>query len=158
MKFLMLFNFVTFSALSFENCSHENLKEMEVCSLANYKKEDDYLNYLYRSAAFSYPELSDDLKKIQHSWIKARDIICAASPVDGEEYKIYKYSCLYEQTYERNRELKLILLKKSSNSLPENSARNSLWNKYLKEHCVFMRNKFTDDYCEKRNEFLHSYD
>ncbi|EKM0378342.1 DUF1311 domain-containing protein [Cronobacter turicensis] len=157
MKLLILFSFVSFSAFSFENCLDENSKKMEECSLVNYKEEDGYLNYLYKSTILSYPELKEDLKRIQLSWINARDSICAASPTDGEEYKIYKYSCLYDQTYERNRELKVMLLKRSSNNLPENSVKTSLWKKYLKEHCTFMKSEFVDDLCEKRNEFLHNY-
>ncbi|WP_394348718.1 lysozyme inhibitor LprI family protein, partial [Klebsiella quasipneumoniae] len=36
-----------------------------------------YLNYLYNAIVTTYPELKENIKNTQRSWIKARDSICA---------------------------------------------------------------------------------
>ncbi|MEB7566853.1 lysozyme inhibitor LprI family protein [Enterobacter mori] len=158
MKFFILIILTSFSAFSFENCISENVKILVRCTLDNYKKEDAYLNYLYNTIITTYPELKEDMKNTQRSWVKARDSICTYTSVDGEELQVYKNSCLYEQTYERNRELKTILSKQEVVMSHENSTSNSFWDEYVKQHCTFMKDKFSDNDCMKRNEFLHYYE
>lgn len=131
---------------------------LEQCSLETYKNEDAYLNYLYNAIVTTYPELKENIKNTQRSWIKARDSICAYMSADGEELQIYKNSCLYEQTYERNRELKAILSKQKVAMPHENRTSNSFWDEYVKQHCIFMKDKFSDNDCIKRNEFLHIHE
>lgn len=156
MKALILLVFISFSALSFENCTSENIKIMEKCSFDNYKKEDAYLNYLYKSIIDSYPNLNEDLKITQRAWLKARDNICTYKSTDGDEFQVYKNSCLYEQTYERNRELKAIITRQSAIIKRNDISLKSLWMKYVKLHCNFMQKKYSDSECEKRNNFLHN--
>ncbi|WP_370512071.1 lysozyme inhibitor LprI family protein [Klebsiella quasipneumoniae] len=98
------------------------------------------------------------MKNTQRSWIKARDSICAYTSADGEKLQIYKNSYLYEQTYERNRELKAILSKQKVEMPHENRTSNSFWDEYVKQHCIFMKGKFSDNDCMKRNEFLHIHE
>ncbi|WP_337014802.1 lysozyme inhibitor LprI family protein [Leclercia sp. AS011] len=111
MKVFVLLILTSFSAFSFENCKSENIKILERCAFDNYKKEYAYLNYLYNTIITTYPELKEDMKNTQRFWVNSRDSMCTYTSVDGEELPIYKNSCLYEQTYERNRELKAILSK-----------------------------------------------
>lgn len=154
MKYLLLLMTFSFSAFSYENCTSENLNNLESCSARNYKEEDSKLNSLYKELISSYPELKENIKNTQKLWVKARDSICDYSQKDGEEYKIYQNSCLYEQTYERNRELKAIISKQSGQTNISNQ--NSSWNEYIKSHCNFMQGKYSDNECMARNKFLHS--
>lgn len=158
MKFILLFCLISFSAFSSENCTNENTKKLEQCTLNNYNEEDAYLNYLYRAIVMTYPELKEEIKNTQRTWIKARDSICTYTSSDGEEFGVYKNYCFYEQTSERNRELKAILSKQASASRHENSNSKSSWDEYVKQHCTFMQNNFSDSDCVKRNEFLHNYE
>lgn len=129
---------------------------MELCSAKNYEEEDLNLNYLYKEIISTYPELKGNVKNTQKLWVKARDGICSYSPMDGEEYKVYQNSCLYEQTYERNRELKAIILKQSATMSSRNVSSNPLWIQYIKSHCEFMQEKYSDNGCVARNNYLHA--
>lgn len=154
-KLLMLLILVSFSSVAYENCASENTAELETCSYENYKSEDGVLNYLYKEIVASFPKIKNEVKKSQILWIKARDKTCAYTPEDGEEYKINQNACMYQQTYERNRELKAIITKEANKggggieSSPE-------WSDYIKYHCDFMEKQFSDTECKDRNEFLHS--
>jgi uncharacterized protein YecT (DUF1311 family) len=152
---IVLFCF-SFSTMAYENCTSENTKELERCSFGNYKSEDQLLNYLYKDIITSFPQIKDEVKKTQQLWIKARDEICAYTPDDGEEYKIDQNACLYQQTYERNRELKVIILKETSGNATSQSASKPKWDDYIKHHCDFMDKQFSDSTCKDRNLSLHS--
>lgn len=155
MKFLILVFFVSFSAFSFGNCSSEKLNELEDCTFNEYKIEDARLNYLYKTIITTYPELKESIRNTQRTWVKARDSVCAYSESDGQEFKVYKNHCLYEQTYERNRELKAILTLQTAKNISNVSNYNPLWEQYLKGHCAFMKDNFSDNDCIKRNQSLH---
>ena len=113
MKKLILLSLISFSAVGYENCTSGDTAALEKCSYNNYQSEDNLLNYLYKSIVTSFPEIKDEVKRTQILWIKARDEICKYSPDDGAEYKINQNACLYQQTYERNRELKAIIDKET---------------------------------------------
>lgn len=147
---------VSFSTHAFENCLSQSISDLESCSANNFNDEDSKLNYLYKSLINSYPELKGSIKNTQVSWLKARNSICKYSQADGEEYKVYKNSCMLEQTNERNRELKAIFLKQSSLKNKNIPGLNLLWEEYLKSHCEFMQDKYSDNNCINRNNFLHS--
>lgn len=153
-KLLILVLFSS-SAMAFENCTGENTNALELCSYNNYKSEDQVLNYLYKDIVTTFPEIKDEVRKTQQLWIKARDEICAYTPDDGEEYKINKNACLYQQTVERNRELKAIITKEA-NSGGAVAISNPKWDEYIKLHCDFMGKNFSDSECNDRNQFLHS--
>lgn len=155
MKKLILLFLVSFSTYAYENCTSGNTAEMEVCSYNNYKQEDNTLNYLYRTVMNSFPEIKVEVNHSQKLWLKSRDEICAYTPDDGAEYKITQNACLFQQTYERNRELKAIILKEAGRGV-EQLMPKSKWNDYIKYHCEFMREKFSDSGCKDRNQFLHS--
>jgi len=156
MRLVILLMFFSFSTYAFEQCVDKNLKNLESCSLNNYKEEDKKLNYLYKSLINVYPELKENIKKTQKAWIKARDDICKYTLIDGKEYQVYQNACLHQQTYERIRELKAIFLKQTSLENNENLSDNMLWETYLNSHCEFMLNKYNDIECKNRNKFLHS--
>ncbi len=156
MKKLLLLSLISFSTVAYENCTSENTTVLESCSYDNYKSEDELLNYLYKSIVISFPEIKNEVKKSQMLWIKARDEICTYTPDDGAEYKINKNACLYQQTYERNRELKAIITKESNMGGAPQSTSQSGWNHYIKDHCDFMEKQFSDNECKDRNLFLHS--
>jgi len=147
---------MSFSAIAYENCASENTSVLEKCSYDNYKLEDKILNDLYKNIVKSFPEIKNEVKKSQLLWIKARDKICTYTPDDGAEYKINQNACMYQQTYERNRELKAIIIKKSNLEVPSHSTSQPEWNSYIKDHCVFMEKQFSDTACKDRNQFLHS--
>lgn len=155
MKKLILFFLASFSAHAYEICTSENTAALEKCSYNNYKIEDDILNYLYKTVIKSFPEIKVEVIHSQKLWLKARDEICAYTPDDGAEYKISQNACLYQQTYERNRELNAIIMKEAGRGA-EQQIPKSKWNDYIKYHCEFMGKKFLDSGCEDRNQFLHS--
>lgn len=157
MRYLYLLLMVSFSAFSYDDCSSKNLKDLEGCTFNEYKSEDAQLNFLYKTILTTYPELKESIRETQRAWVKARDNICEYSESDGQEFKVYKNYCLYEQTYERNRELKAILTLHAAKGIRGNSDYNSLWGTYLKHHCKFMKHTFSDNDCMRRNEFLHEY-
>ncbi|MDU6409675.1 MAG: lysozyme inhibitor LprI family protein [Yersiniaceae bacterium] len=156
MKFLLVLLFASFPSFSFERCISQNINDLVACSAKNYKDEDLKLNYLYKQLINTYPELKENIKLTQKLWVKARDSICAYNQKDGEEYKVYQNSCLLEQTYERNRELKAIMLKQSALSNKNIGNLNPLWKEYMQSHCKFMQDKYSDNDCVTRNNFLHS--
>lgn len=155
MKKLMLFFLASFSTYAYENCTSENTEALEQCSYNNYKLEDETLNYLYKTAINSFPEIKVEVNHSQKMWLKARDEICEYTPDDGAEYKISKNACMLQQTYERNRELKAIIMKEAGRSVDQ-SMPKSKWNDYIKYHCEFMEKRFSDSGCKDRNQFLHS--
>ena len=155
MKKLILLFLVSFSAYANENCTSGNAMELEECSYNNYKQEDDALNYLYETVINLFPEIKVEVNHSQKLWLKARDDICAYTPDDGAEYKITQNACMYQQTYERNRELKAIIMKEAGRGL-EQPMPKSTWSDYIKYHCEFMGEKFSDSGCKARNQFLHS--
>lgn len=155
MKNLMLLFLVNFSTHAYENCTSENTAALEECSYNNYKLEDDTLNYLYKTVIKSFPEIKVEVTHSQKLWLKARDEICAYTSDNGAEYKINQNVCLYQQTYERNRELNTIITKEASRG-SEQPMPKSKWNDYIKYHCEFMGRKFLDSGCKDRNQFLHS--
>lgn len=155
MKKLILLFFVSFSTYAYENCTNENTLALEKCSYNNYKSEDDLLNYLYKTLMNSFPEIKVEVNRSQKLWLKTRDEICAYTSDDGSEYKISQNACLYQQTYERNRELKAIIMKKADKGLAQPIPKSS-WNDYIKYHCEFMEKNFSDSGCKGRNQFLHS--
>lgn len=155
MKKLILLFLVSFSTYAYENCTSGNTEEMEECSYSNYKQEDNTLNYLYGTVINSFPEIKVEVNHSQKLWLKARDEICAYTPDDGAEYKITQNACLFQQTYERNRELKAIIMKEAGRGV-EQPMPKSKWNDYIKYHCEFMGKKFSDSGCKDRNKFLHS--
>jgi len=156
MKKLILLSLISFSAVGYENCTSGNTAALEKCSYNNYQSEDNLLNYLYKSIATSFPEIKDEVKRIQILWIKARNEICKYSPDDGAEYKINQNACLYQQTYERNRELKAIIDKETNKDVAPKTEAQSEWDNYIKNHCDFMEKQFSDTECKGRNQFLHS--
>lgn len=156
MNKMLLLVFFGFSAMAYENCTSENTKELEQCSLSNYKSEDQFLNYLYKDIVTSFPKIKNEVKKSQQLWIKSRDEICAYTPDDGEEYKINQNDCLYQQTYERNRELKAIITKEANRVVAPQPVYQSKWNDYINHHCDFMEKQFSDSDCKVRNQFLHA--
>lgn len=155
MKKLILLFLVSFSTYAYENCMSENTSALEECSYNNYKLEDDSLNYLYKTIINSFPEIRVEVNHSQKLWLKARDEICAYTSDDGAEYKISQNACMYQQTYERNRELKAIIMKEAGRGV-EQPMPKSKWNDYIRYHCEFMGKKFSDSGCKDRNQFLHS--
>ncbi|MCZ4058386.1 DUF1311 domain-containing protein [Pantoea sp. LMR881] len=155
MKKLILLFLFSFSTYAYENCTSENTAELEGCSYNNYKLEDDALNYLYKTVINSFPEIKVEVNHSQKLWLKARDEICAYTPDDGAEYKISQNACMYQQTYERNRELKAIIIKEAGRGVDQPMPK-SKWNDYIKYHCEFMGKKLSDTGCKGRNQFLHS--
>ncbi|MFI3310559.1 lysozyme inhibitor LprI family protein [Ewingella allii] len=156
MKKLILLSLISFSALSYENCTSESTTALEICSYKNYKSEDVILNYLYNKIVTLLPKIKNEVKRTQILWIKARDEICKYSPDDGAEYKITQNACLYQQTYERNRELKAIIDKETYKREIAQPEPQREWNNYVKNHCEFMEKQFADKGCMDRNNFLHS--
>lgn len=75
---------------------------------------------------------------------------------DGEEYKTNQYACLYQQTYEINRELKAIIAKEANGVSMSQSTSQPKWNEYIKSHCDFMERQFSDFGCKDINQFLYS--
>ncbi|EPY7204650.1 lysozyme inhibitor LprI family protein [Klebsiella quasipneumoniae] len=49
-----------------------------------------YLNYLYNAIVTTYPELKENIKNTQRSWIKARDSICAYMSLMVRNYRFIK--------------------------------------------------------------------
>lgn len=154
-KLLLLILFSP-SAMAFENCTSEKTNALEQCSYNNYKSEDELLNYLYKDIVVTFPQIKDEVKKTQLLWIKARDEVCTYNPDDGEEYKINQNTCLYQQTVERNRELRAILTKEANSGSLSATASKPKWDEYIKNHCDFMERNFSDSECKVRNNFLHS--
>jgi len=155
MNKLMLLMLFSSSAMAFENCTTENTKALEEGAFGNYKSEEQLLNYLYKDITTSFPKIKNEIKQTQRLWIKARNEICAYTPDDGEEYKVNQNACLYQQTFERNRELKAIISKESSGVIQHRSVSQPKWNDYIKHHCDFMEKQFSDSGCKDRNKFLH---
>lgn len=155
MKKLILLFLISFSTHAYEICTSENTMALEECSYNNYKVEDELLNYLYKTIIKSFPEIKVETIHSQKLWLKARDEICAYTPDDGAEYKIIQNACLYQQTYERNRELNAIIMKEAGRGVEQQFSK-SKWNDYIKYHCEFMGKKFLDSGCNDRNQFLHS--
>ncbi|MDQ1212382.1 lysozyme inhibitor LprI family protein [Pantoea anthophila] len=155
MKKLMLLFLVNFSTYAYENCTSENTAILEECSYNNYKSEDNALNYLYKTVMNSFPEIKVQVNHSQKLWLKARDEICAYTPDNGAEYKISQNACMYQQTYERNRELKAIIMKEAGRGV-EQPMPESKWSDYIKYHCEFMGKQFLDSGCKDRNQFLHA--
>lgn len=156
MKKLMLLVIFSFSAMAYDDCTSENTKELEQCSYRNYNSEDQLLNYLYKDIVKSFPKIKDEVKKTQKLWVQARDEVCAYTLDDGDEYKINQNACMYQQTYERNRELRAIITKEANRDITPQSVPQPKWNEYLKNHCDFMEKQFSDSECKGRNQFLHS--
>lgn len=156
MKKIILLSLMSFSAVAYDNCTGENTTALETCSYDNYKSEDNLLNYLYKNIVTSFPDIKDEVKRTQILWIKARDETCKYSPADGAEYKINQNACMYQQTYERNRELKAIIDKEANKSATPQPESQPEWNNYIKSHCEFMEKQFSDMECKVRNQFLHS--
>ncbi|MFI8418638.1 lysozyme inhibitor LprI family protein [Serratia sp. NPDC078593] len=156
MNKLILFMLFSSSVIAFENCTTGNTNELAKCSYDNYKSEDNLLNYLYENIVTTFPEIKNEVKKTQRLWIKLRDDICAYTPNDGEEYKINKNACLYQQTFERNRELKAIIEKQAELRNSSKITPQLKWNEYIKLHCDFMSKQYSDSGCKDRNQFLHS--
>lgn len=155
MKIAILLSLISFSTFAYENCTSANTSVLEECSYNNYKSEDDTLNFLYQTIIRSFPDIKVNVKHSQKLWIKARDEICAYTPDDGNEYKINQNSCMYQQTYERNRELKAIITKEANKGMAQ-SIPEPKWSDYIKSHCEFMSKQFSDTKCKERNQFLHS--
>lgn len=153
----MLLFLVSCSTYAYENCTSENTAALEECSYNNYKLEDDTLNYLYKTVMNSFPEIKFEVNHSQKLWLKARDEVCAYTPDDGAEYKISQNACMYQQTYERNRELQAIIMKEVGRGVEQPMPKSkSKWNDYIKYHCEFMGKQFSDSGCKDRNQFLHS--
>jgi uncharacterized protein YecT (DUF1311 family) len=156
MKKMILLMLFSSHVLAIENCTSENTNALEQCSYNNYKSEDQLLNYLYEDIVVTFPKIKDEVKKIQQLWIKVRDEVCTYTPDDGEEYKINQNTCLYQQTVERNRELRAILTKEANSGSLSATASKPKWDEYIKNHCDFMERNFSDSKCKVRNNFLHS--
>lgn len=156
MKKMILLMLFSSHVLAFENCTSEKTNALEQCSYNNYKSEDQLLNYLYKDIVVTFPKIKDEVKKTQQLWIKARDEVCTYTPDDGEEYKINQNTCLYQQTVERNRELRAILTKEASSGSLSAMSSKPTWDEYIKSHCDFMKKNFSDSDCKVRNQFLHS--
>lgn len=155
MKKLMLLFLASFSTYAYENYTGEDTAALEKCSYNNYKSEDDNLNYLYKTAINSFPEIKIEVNHSQKLWLKAGDEICAYTPDDGAEYKISKNACMLQQTYERNRELKAIIMKEAGRDVEQTMPKYK-GNDYIKYHCEFLGRRFSDSGCKDRNQFLHS--
>ncbi|QCR38363.1 lysozyme inhibitor LprI family protein [Nissabacter sp. SGAir0207] len=155
MKRFLLLSLISFSTFAYENCTSENTAALEQCSYNNYKLEDGTLNYLYQSIIKSFPAIKNEVMHSQRLWLKARDEICAYTPDDGAEYKINQNACLYQQTYERNRELSAIITKEVNRGVKQPMTQPK-WDDYIKYHCEFMGKRFSDIECKDRNQFLHS--
>lgn len=149
-KLFLLMLAISSTSWAFDNCASENLRDLESCAIKRYSGEDELMNYLYNEVVSLHPQLKDEIRDVQRQWLKARDEVCNYSIEDGEEYVVYQNQCLYEQTYERNRELK-VMLKQSHNS----SNFNKLWKEYVNKHCNLTKKVNSDVDCVNRNYFLH---
>lgn len=149
-KLFLLIFIISSTSWAFDNCASENLKDLELCALNRYKDEDKHMNYLYDKVVGLYPQLKVEIRVVQRQWLKARDEVCNYTIDDGEEYIVYQNQCLYEQTYERNRELKVML--KQNNSV---NNFNKSWKEYVNKHCNLTRRVNSDSNCANRNYFLH---
>lgn len=155
MKKIILLSLISFSTFAYENCTSENTAALEKCSYDNYKSEDMILNYVYNKIVTSFPGIKTEVNRSQKLWLKARDEICSYTSDDGAEYKINQNACMYQQTYERNRELKAIITNEANSGVAQPMSQPK-WNDYVKYHCEFMGKRFSDTGCKDRNQFLHS--
>ena len=104
----------THSALAADECKNpQSQSAMNICADLDYRREDALLNKNYHDLIAKIDtERRTQLKDVQLAWIKFRDLQChydADQYQGGTIYPLEYSSCLTAMTYQRNKDLKIML-------------------------------------------------